>query len=207
MKSIVMIHKLLQELMLINLVATVSAYQDSPSGGIVNGQPVGKCVAGFCLPLKYSSLDPPLIVDENNNTLPNNVNITTDIMDILVVSLSIMLFDYLRQLSKRSVMFLKFIVKINFKVNDKEFSITVTMYFTVIWEDPRLVTNMTVEEGTFTPIDLNFLNHMWVPNIFIYDLRFFKSLNVLKKLAGVFIVGTDKVYYNQVNSKNKCNLK
>ena len=72
------------------------------------------------------------------------------------------------------------------------------MYFTVIWEDPRLVTNMTVEEGTFTPIDLNFLNHMWVPNIFIYDLRFFKSLNVLKKLAGVFIVGTDKVYYNQV---------
>ena len=50
------------------------------------------------------------------------------------------------------------------------------MYFTVIWEDPRLVTNMTVEEGTFTPIDLNFLNHMWVPNIFIYDLRFFVLL-------------------------------
>ena len=90
----------------------------------------------------------------------------------------------------------------NFQVNDKEFSITVTMYFTVIWEDPRLVTNMTVEEGTFTPIDLNFLNHMWVPNIFIYDLRFFKSLNVLKKLAGVFIVGTDKVYYNQVSTKS-----
>ena len=72
------------------------------------------------------------------------------------------------------------------------------MYFTVIWEDPRLITNMSVEEGAFTPIDLNFLNHMWVPNIFIYDLRYFKSLNVLKKLAGVYIVGTDKVYYNQV---------
>ena len=54
-------------------------------GGIVNGQAVGRCVAGFCLPLKYSSLDPPRIVDEHNNTLPNNVNITTDIMDILMV--------------------------------------------------------------------------------------------------------------------------
>ena len=67
------------------LVATVSALAEGESGGIVNGQPVGKCVAGFCLPLTYSSLDPPLIVDENNNTLPNNVNITTDIMDILMV--------------------------------------------------------------------------------------------------------------------------
>jgi hypothetical protein len=54
-------------------------------GGIVNGQPVGKCVAGFCLPAKYSSLDPPTIVDANNNTQPNKVNITTDIMDVLNV--------------------------------------------------------------------------------------------------------------------------
>ena len=76
------------------------------------------------------------------------------------------------------------------------------MYFTVIWEDPRLVTNMTVEDETFTPIDLNFLNHMWVPNIFIYDLKAFEFMKVLKKLAGVYIVGTDKVYYNQVINSN-----
>ena len=72
------------------------------------------------------------------------------------------------------------------------------MFFIVLWDEPRLVTNMTVDDEVFTPIDLNFLNLMWVPNIFIYDLRTFKSLNVLKKLAGVYIVGTDKVYYNQV---------
>ena len=73
------------------------------------------------------------------------------------------------------------------------------MFLIVVWDEPRLVTNMTVDDEVFTPIDLNFLNHMWVPNIFIYDLRTFKSLNVLKKLAGVYIVGTDKVYYNQVS--------
>ena len=72
------------------------------------------------------------------------------------------------------------------------------MYFTVIWDDPRLVTNLTVEDGVFTPIDLNFLNHMWVPNIFIYDLKSFEFMKVLKKLAGVYIIGSDKVYYQQV---------
>ena len=74
-----------------------------------------------------------------------------------------------------------------------------TMYFTVIWNDPRFVTNNTVENGTYTPIDLSFLNHLWVPNIFIYDLRSFGAMNVLKKLAGVWIIGTDRVNYNQVN--------
>ena len=87
-EEINMLRKRLQEAVFVCIIVTASAVTDSPSGGIVNGQPVGKCVAGFCLPLKYSSLDPPLIVDENNNTLPNNVNITTDIMDILMVRLN-----------------------------------------------------------------------------------------------------------------------
>ena len=72
------------------------------------------------------------------------------------------------------------------------------MYFTVIWEEPRFVTNNTVDKDTYTPIDLNFLNHLWVPNIFIYDLQSFAAMNVLKKLAGVYIIGDDRIYYNQV---------
>ena len=72
------------------------------------------------------------------------------------------------------------------------------MYFTVIWHDQRFVTNNTVANDTYTPIDLNFLNHVWVPNIFIYDLRSFGAMNVLKKLAGVYIIGTDRIYYQQV---------
>ena len=83
-------------------------------------------------------------------------------------------------------------------MNDKEFSVTLTMYFAVRWEEPRLTTNNTVSEGQWTPIDLQFLNHLWVPNIFIYDLRSFAALNVLKKLAGVWIVEGKEIYYNQV---------
>ena len=85
------------------------------------------------------------------------------------------------------------------QVNDKEFSVTLTMYFAVRWEEPRLTTNNTVSEGQWTPIDLQFLNHLWVPNIFIYDLRSFAALNVLKKLAGVWIVEGKEIYYNQVS--------
>ena len=76
---------LIVNLLLVSISETVSAGQEM-KGGIVNGQPVGKCVAGFCLPEKYSSLDPPTIVDANNNTQPNKVNISTDIMDVLMVS-------------------------------------------------------------------------------------------------------------------------
>ena len=78
-----------------------------------------------------------------------------------------------------------------------------TMYFTVIWNEPRFVTNNTVDNATYTPIDLNFLNHLWVPNIFIYDLRTFKAMSVLKKLAGVYIIGDSRVYYNQVSVQVK----
>ena len=85
-------------------------------------------------------------------------------------------------------------------VNDKEFSVTLTMYFAVKWEEPRLVTNLTVHEDDMVPIDLQFLKNLWVPNIFIYDLLSFTALNVLKKLAGVWIVGGNHVYYNQATT-------
>ncbi len=89
-------------------------------------------------------------------------------------------------------------------VNDKEFSVTLTMYFSVKWEEPRLVTNLSLTDGEWVPVDLNFLSHLWVPNIFIYDLRSFSALNVLKKLAGIWIVHTAKdvyhIYYNQATA-------
>ncbi len=85
------------------------------------------------------------------------------------------------------------------QINDKEFSVTLTMYFAVRWHEPRMITNNTVTEGEWTPIDMQFLNHLWVPNIYIYDLKAFNALSVLKKLAGVWIVGGKEIYYNEVN--------
>ena len=45
------------------------------------------------------------------------------------------------------------------------------MFFVVSWDEPRLVSNLTYEPGEQVPVDMRFLDHLWVPNIFIYDLR------------------------------------
>ena len=68
-------------------------------------------------------------------------------------------------------------------VNDKEFSITMSMYFSVMWQESRIVTNNTVEPGFWYPVSLEFLNDVWIPNVFIYNLKTFKNISVLKKLA------------------------
>ena len=70
-------------------------------------------------------------------------------------------------------------------VNDKEFSITMSMYFSVMWQESRIVTNNTVEPGFWYPVSLDFLEYLWIPNIFIYNLKSFNSAEVLKRLAGI----------------------
>ena len=57
---------------------TISNEQES-EGGFVNGQQVGKCVAGFCLPFEYLKLEPPCM------DCVNQISIETDIMDVLSV--------------------------------------------------------------------------------------------------------------------------
>ena len=59
---------------------TISQTDQEYEGGFVNGQQVGKCVAGFCLPFEYQKLEPP------NMDSVNQISIETDIMDILMVS-------------------------------------------------------------------------------------------------------------------------
>ena len=54
------------------------------------------------------------------------------------------------------------------------------------------------EEGSWIPIDMDFLKHLWVPNVFVYNLVSFHALDCLKKLAGLWIVGGKDLFYNQV---------
>ena len=69
-------------------------------------------------------------------------------------------------------------------VNDKEFSISMSMYFSVMWQESRIVTNNTIEPGFWYPVSLEFLDYLWTPNIFIYNLKSFNSAKVLNRLAG-----------------------
>ena len=59
-------------------------------------------------------------------------------------------------------------------------------YFNVMWEEPRLYIpdtylsylNITDIHAMF-PVNLELVNHLWLPNVFIYNLKTFKVLYFL----------------------------
>ena len=53
--------------------------EEEYKGGYVNGQRVGRCVAGFCLPAEYNKFDQPSMDGVNP------VSIEIALMDVLVV--------------------------------------------------------------------------------------------------------------------------
>ena len=55
-------------------------------------------------------------------------------------------------------------------------------YFNVMWQEPRLYIPDNFMEGINTtdpnvmvPVNLELVNHLWLPNVFIYNLKTFKA--------------------------------
>ena len=46
-------------------------------------------------------------------------------------------------------------------------------------------------------VNLELIRNLWLPNIFIYNLKSFKTIDVLSKLAGLWIDSKKRVYYSQ----------
>ncbi len=44
-------------------------------------------------------------------------------------------------------------------------------------------------------VNLELIHDLWVPNIFIYNLKTFKVIDVLSKLAGLWINNKKEIYY------------
>ena len=63
---------------------------------------------------------------------------------------------------------------------------------------PVYYCDVLFQQANWLPIDLNFMQHLWVPNIFVYNLASFEALNCLEKLAGLWIVDHKNLFYNQV---------
>ena len=89
-------------------------------------------------------------------------------------------------------------------VNDKQFSVSLSMYFGVHWREERLKLPPPSHNNSgaeWVPIDLDFMQFIWVPNVFVYDIAQFRAIMVLKKLAGIWVVKDKELFYNQVSSK------
>jgi hypothetical protein len=80
-------------------------------------------------------------------------------------------------------------------INDKESSITFSTYFNVEWKEKRL--ELGASPKHMVSVDLELVKDLWLPNIFIYDLKTFKVIEVLSKLAGLWIDEDKGVLYSQ----------
>merc|ERR1711990_1403082 len=80
------------------------------------------------------------------------------------------------------------------------------MFFNVDWQEPRLkmlpsfgASSRPKNSGKFGPVPTNIelIEDLWLPNIFIYNLKTFKVIDVLSKLAGLWIDTNKLILYSQ----------
>ena len=92
------------------------------------------------------------------------------------------------------------------QINDEDHSITISMYLNVDWQEPRLkmlpsfgASSRSKNSGKSGPVPTNveLIEDLWLPNIFIYNLKTFKVIEVLSKLSGLWIDSDKNVLYSQ----------
>ena len=126
-----------------------------------------------CLPENYSKFDLPV------KSGVNVIGVTIDIDEVL-------------------------------RINDKDYSITFATYFNVKWPENRITLapefgkeqagpgqNYTNNPDILVPTNSEFVKDLWLPNIFIYNLKTYKVIDVLNKLAGLWIGADRTVFYSQ----------
>ena len=68
-------------------------------------------------------------------------------------------------------------VSINFEIwqilefDDLRFTVSLFMYIGVSWKEPRLIAPIPDDPNKLMPIDIGFIDHMWQPDIYIYDMK------------------------------------
>ena len=71
------------------------------------------------------------------------------------------------------------------EIDDHDFSAAFYMYFSVTWNDSRLI-NKAVS-GKTVKLETTFLGSLWVPDIYIYNLKSFYNSRVLTDFAGLLV--------------------
>ena len=101
------------------------------------------------------------------------------------------------------------------RINDKDYSITFSCYYNIYWPDKRIRLshnfgqemltkdqmqdpnfNLTNSADVSVPMNLEMIKDLWLPNILIYNLKTFKVMDVLSKLAGLWISADYTVLYS-----------
>ena len=83
-------------------------------------------------------------------------------------------------------------------INDIDFTVTFRMNMGAHWNEPRIIA--TDSNVDLTPLDLKFLEYLWLPDLEILHLKQIRDYRILKKLAGeticlILIMGHIKLMY------------
>ena len=70
-------------------------------------------------------------------------------------------------------------------VDDSNFEINFVMYMGLLWEEPRILYtgNISLVPKSVS-LGLDVLNHIWLPDLYIYNLKDSTKSNVVKDFAG-----------------------
>ena len=81
------------------------------------------------------------------------------------------------------------------KIDDIDFSVTLSVFLNVGWKDTRVIINPSFPQN-LTPVDVNFMRKLWLPDLYIRNLKTYKTQNVLSKQHGLWVDDTLYFSYN-----------
>ena len=78
-------------------------------------------------------------------------------------------------------------------IDEKDFSFTFAGYMNLQWKEPRLEIRNNNHSG-LVPVDAGIIEELWLPNVFIYNLKTLEVIEVLSKMTGK---DEDLINFNQ----------
>ena len=94
-------------------------------------------------------------------------------------------------------------------VSDKNFRVSLAVEVGMIWEDTRVIVPDNFSRLSFTGIDNELSENIWVPQLFINGLTQFDSMKVFnREQAGLYLTHDNKFYYAQsVKMSTLCKMR
>jgi len=83
------------------------------------------------------------------------------------------------------------------EINDGTHSITFSSYFVMEWTDSRIIVDQSYGSPNI-PLDVDFLRKLWVPKLFVYNLKKFEVVDVISKLDDLWVYKHSSVFYSQL---------
>jgi len=82
-------------------------------------------------------------------------------------------------------------------VDEKDFSFTFAGYLNLEWNEPRLeIRNNNQDNTGMMPVEAGIMKELWMPNLFIYNLKTLDVIEVLSTMSGVWINNNKDILYS-----------